>query len=160
MKKIDIEKYKNLILEISKLAQKVAIDNDAELVDIAFSVEFNKLNLNVFVFKKGGVDLDILEAVHNELSSALDTIDDKFDTDYILNVSSPGLDRPIETDDDFRRALDTEIEVILLDGTKPHGKLLSYNEDTITLETIKNKIKTNKNFERNNIQKAQPFVKF
>ena len=99
------EKVKNFALEAVKEA-----DDEIELVDVAFYKQYGKLTVEALLWKKSGIDLNDCEKVHNVLSAKLDTIDDEFDDDYVLNVSSQGLDRKIVTDDDFRRALDTEIE--------------------------------------------------
>lgn len=164
MKKIDIEKQNNLLPEIYDTIEPAVAQFDAEIVEVSFSVSYGKLNLNLYIYKVGGVDLDTLENIHNAVSSALDGIDDKFDTDYILNVSSPGLDRPIVTEDDFRRAIGAEIEIFFkteVDGRKKsHGILISFTTDTIELEITQKQIKTRINYERKNITKAQPFVKF
>jgi ribosome maturation factor RimP len=157
-------KQNELINQIKAIADEVAKSRGAEIVEVNFSYSYKKLNLNVFVYSQSGVDLDMLETFHNDLSGRLDALDDRFDADYILNVSSPGLDRPIVTDDDYRRALGKEIELILrapVDGeNKPRGVLISYSEQSVELETVKNKAKTLKNFDRENIKKAQLFVKF
>ena len=96
------EKVKNLALEAVK-----ETDENIELVDVAFYKQYGKLTVEAFLWKKEGIDLDDCEKVHNLLSAKLDSIEDDFDEDYVLNVSSQGLDRKIVTDDDFRRALDT-----------------------------------------------------
>ena len=58
---------------------------------------------------------------------------------YILEVSSPGLGRPLKKDKDFDRSIGEEIEIHLyrsIDGNKQYvGLLKSYNKETITIET-------------------------
>lgn len=82
------EKVKNLALEAVKEA-----DENIELVDVAFYKQYGKLTVEAFLWKKEGIDLDDCEKVHNLLSAKLDSIEDDFDDDYFLNVSSQGLDR-------------------------------------------------------------------
>lgn len=92
----------------------------------------------------------------------MEELADKFPSDYVLNVSSPGLDRPIVSDDDFRRALDTEIEVFINDDKKEavRGKLKAFDTEKITVsENKKGQIKEI-NILRQNIRKAQPWIKF
>lgn len=164
MKKINIEMYNNLLPDIYDVVTPIAMQFNAEIVNVSFSLSYGKLNLNLNVYKQGGVDLLVLESIHKAVSSALDEIEDKFETDYILNVSSPGLDRLIENDDDFRRAIGEDIEVFfekkMDDKKKTHGILISYTDSTIELEVTQKQIKTRKNYERKNITKARPFVKF
>ena len=73
-------------------------------MDVAFYKQYGKLTVEAFLWKKEGIDLDDCEKVHNLLSAKLDSIEDAFDEDYFLNVSSQGLDRKIVTNDDFRRS--------------------------------------------------------
>ena len=131
---------------------------DIELVELRYFKEFGKFNLTVFIWKKEGITLDDCESVHNAVSSALDEIQDLFSEDYILNVSSQGLDRQIKTDDDLRRALDTEIQ-IFEDKKKTHGILVEYDKDNIHIlsgsKTIQNKI-----ISRKQITKIQPYIRF
>ena len=148
------EKVKNLALEAAGEA-----DENIELVDVAFYKQYGKLTVEALIWKKEGVDLDDCEKVHNLLSEKLDSIEDDFDDDYILNVSSQGLDRKIVTDDDFRRALDTEIEVFDQDKKKSHGTLLSFDKDNIVIKTDGKNPKEVK-IQRNLLTKVQPYVRF
>ncbi len=148
------EKVKNLALEAASEA-----DENIELVDVAFYKQYGKLTVEALIWKKEGVDLDDCEKVHNLLSEKLDSIEDDFDDDYILNVSSQGLDRKIVTDDDFRRALDTEIEVFDHNKKKSHGTLLSFDKDNIVIKTDGKNPKEVK-IQRNLLTKVQPYVRF
>ena len=79
----------------------------------------------------------LLEGVSRKLSDLLDEEDFISDA-YILEVSSPGLGRPLKKDRDFDRSIGEEIEVHLyrsLNGNKQYvGLLKSYDKDTITIE--------------------------
>lgn len=148
------QKVKNLALEAASEA-----DENIELVDVAFYKQYGKLTVEALIWKKNGIDLDDCEKVHNLLSEKLDSIDEDFDDDYILNVSSQGLDRKIVTDDDFRRALDTEIEVFDQNKKKSHGTLLSFDNDNIVIKTDGKNPKEVK-IQRNLLTKVQPYVRF
>ena len=111
------------------------------------------------MWKKEGIDLDDCEKVHNLLSAKLDSIEDDFDDDYFLNVSSQGLDRKIVTNDDFRRALDTEIEIFDQNKKKSHGTLLSFDDENIVIKTDGKNPKEVK-IQRNLLTKVQPYVRF
>ena len=87
------------------------------------------------------------------------TLEDDFADDYYLNVSSSGLDRKIVTNDDYRRALDTEIECFDGSKKKTHGTLVAYDADTITLKT-EGKNPKNIVLTRKNLTKVQPYVRF
>lgn len=148
------EKVKNFALEAVKEA-----DDEIELVDVAFYKQYGKLTVEALLWKKSGIDLNDCEKVHNVLSAKLDTIDDEFDDDYVLNVSSQGLDRKIVTGDDFRRALDTEIELFDANKKKSHGTLLSFDDENIVIKTDGKNPKEIK-IQRNLLTKVQPYVRF
>lgn len=151
-----------LLTAVKEKSKVIAESMGYEIVEVNFSKEYRKLNLNFFIYKKGGVDLNDCENFSNALDSLLEELADKFPSDYVLNVSSPGLDRPIVSDDDFRRALDTEIEVFINDDKKEavRGKLKAFDTEKITVsENKKGQIKEI-NILRQNIRKAQPWIKF
>lgn len=156
-KKLISEKVEN---EVREMAQKAVQNFDGvELVDVSFYKQYGKLNVEAFLWKKEGISLDDCEAVHNVLSGMLDAIEDDFADDYVLNVSSSGLDRKIVSDDDFRRALDTEIECFDGSKNKTHGILVAYDDEIITLKT-EGKKPQNIVLTRKNLTKVQPYVRF
>ena len=135
----------------------VEADGD-ELVELRFSEEHHSAVLTAFIWRQEGISLDDCERVHNALSDALDAIESLFPDDYVLNVSSMGLDRPVVTDDDFRRSLGVELEVV--DGKKKtHGVLTRYDADTFTLST-EGKKPEEITISRNNKAKVQPYIRF
>ncbi len=108
-----------------------------EMVDVEYVKEGSSWYLRVFVDKPGGITINDLESVSRRLSDLLDEKDFISDA-YILEVSSPGLGRPLKKDRDFDRSIGEEIEVHLyrsLNGNKQYiGLLKSYDKDTITIE--------------------------
>ena len=129
-----------------------------ETVEIRYTKEYGKLNLTVFIWKaEDDITLDDCETVHNAVSDVLDGLDDLFPDDYVLNVSSSGLDRPVVSDDDFCRALGTEIEVCSKEG-KIHGILKEYSAQDFTIVTG-DKNPKDKTISRNNKTKVQPSIR-
>ncbi len=127
-----------------------------ELVECKFFKQYGSDTVEALLWKKGGVDLNDCERVHGAVSDALDALDDLFEGAYTLNISSMGLDRPIVSDDDFRRALDTEIECRLTDKSKHHGILAAYDANSITLdEDGRSGV-----ISRKSLTKVQPYVRF
>ena len=108
-----------------------------EMVDVEYVKEGSNWYLRAYVDKPGGITINDLESVSRRLSDLLDEIDFISDT-YILEVSSPGLGRPLKKDRDFDRSIGEEVEVHLyrsLNGNKQYvGLLKSYDKDTITIE--------------------------
>jgi ribosome maturation factor RimP len=84
-----------------------------ELVDVQFKSERGKWLLTVFVDKPGGVTLDDCELINHIIDPILDSRDEIEGRHDYLIVSSPGLDRPIKTDGDFRRNIGRRIDVRL-----------------------------------------------
>ena len=127
-----------------------------ELVELRYFKQYGTPAVELLIWKKGGVSLNDCEAVHNVVSAVLDKFDEAFLEAYNLNVSSLGLDRKIVTDDDFRRALDTEIECVTADKKKSHGVLKTYDADSVTLSVGAQ----DKTILRNNLTKVVPYLRF
>lgn len=146
--------------KIEKLVEDAVASLGAnyETVEIRYTKEYGKFNLTVFIWHPDEVTLDDCEKVHGAVSDTLDTVAELFPDDYILNVSSSGLDRPIVTDDDFRRALGTEIEAITPDCTF-RGTLTGYTAEDFTIVTL-GKYEKEKTINRNNKTKVQPYIGF
>lgn len=148
--------------KIVETAARNALDklaNGTECVEIKCFFEYGKPNVTVFIWKREGIALDDCEAVHNLISDELDRYEDKFPDEYVLNVSSSGLDRKIVSKDDFRRALDTEIEIVNTDKKKQHGVLVAFDEESITVNKGGNNPQNIK-FLRKNITAVQPYIRF
>ena len=90
----------------------------------------------MFIDTETGVDLDTLEKFHNLINAPLDELD-PYPQSYTLNVSSPGVDRPLKTERDFLRKMGKPVEVKLyapLNGKKFYeGTLKEYNNGLVTV---------------------------
>ncbi|MCI5602870.1 MAG: ribosome maturation factor RimP [Lachnospiraceae bacterium] len=111
--------------------------NNFELVDVEYVKEGSNWYLRVYIDKPGGINVDDCELISRALSDKLDE-EDFIDDAYILEVSSPGLGRPLKKDKDFERSLGEDVEIKLYrmkDGTKDYrGFLKSYNKEEIVIE--------------------------
>ena len=111
--------------------------NNFELVDIEYVKEGSNWYLRVYIDKPGGINVDDCELISRALSDKLDE-EDFIDDAYILEVSSPGLGRPLKKDKDFERSLGEDVEIKLYrmkDGNKDYrGFLKSYNKEEIVIE--------------------------
>ena len=107
-----------------------------ELVDGEYVKEAGSWYLRVYIDKEGGIAVDDCEVVSREADPILDT-DDCIEESYILEVSSPGLGRPLKKDKDFARSIGEEVEVRLfraVEGCKEYtGLLNAYDKTTVTL---------------------------
>ena len=146
--------------EVEKLVTPIVESFGCELVEVEFAKKYNGDNLTVFIDKKGGVTLVDCEAVHNAIDLPLDELDPTHGKPYTLNVSSPGIDRPIVTDKDYSRNVGEMLEVKLFQAIEKKkvfvGALLSFDENTITLEIDGNSFE----LERKMISKATKFIEF
>ena len=107
-----------------------------ELVDVEYVKEGSTWYLRSYIDKPGGISIDDCEKVSRRLSDFLDQEDFIEDT-YIMEVSSPGLGRPLKKEKDFRRSLGEEVEIRtyrMIDKQKEFtGILKDYDENTVTI---------------------------
>lgn len=135
-------------------------DNNFELVDVEYVKEGSNKYLRVYVDKEGGITVEDCELVSRRLSDMLDQ-EDFIDEAYILEVSSPGLGRPLKKDKDFQRNLNEEVELKLykaVDKKKDFvGLLTAFDKDTVTIEFEDG---SNTTFNRNDIAIIRQTVYF
>ena len=122
---------------MEEIAKRVVEDRALELVDVELKRRRSGVLVQVFVDRQGGVGLDDLQAVSRELSVVLDA-EEPVEGAYTLEVSSPGADRPIVTDDDHRRNVGRRVIAQLrepVDGaTQRVGVLLGFDAGVVRLE--------------------------
>lgn len=104
MKRADIEK------RTEELVNPFVEEHGFELFDVEYVKEGSNYYLRVYLDKEGGITIDDCEIVSRFLSDKLDS-EDYIDTSYILEVSSPGLGRPLKKEKDFKRSLGEEVEI-------------------------------------------------
>jgi ribosome maturation factor RimP len=109
-----------------------------ELVDVEYVKEAGSWYLRAYVDKEGGITVDDCEIVSRALSDWLDR-EDFIEDSYIMEVSSPGLGRPLKKDKDFARSLGEEVEIRLYKARDKQkeftGLLKAYDAETVTIET-------------------------
>ena len=110
-----------------------------ELVDVEYVKEGSTYYLRVYADKEGGITIDDCVEVSRALNPKLDAYDKELKDPYILEVSSPGLLRPLKKDKDFARNIGKMVEIKLfkpLDGSKNkefEAELKGYDDKTITV---------------------------
>ena len=121
-----------------KLLEPIIREHHFELVDVEWVKEAGTYYLRAYVDKEGGITIDDCEVVSRALSDLLDRYD-FISENYILEVSSPGLDRPLKKDKDFARSIGKEVELRLfkaIDKEKEFtGVLTAYDKETVTILT-------------------------
>jgi ribosome maturation factor RimP len=102
---------KEEILEkVRALAAPLAAQEGMELVDVEFGGAGGRTTLRLFIDKAGGVSLEDCSSVSRALSAALD-VEDPLQGSYDLEVSSPGLDRPLRTPEHFEKFTGQKVRV-------------------------------------------------
>lgn len=121
--------------EVEKIVEELLENTALELVAVDY-VKERDWYLRVFIDKEGGVDLDDCQDLSRKLEELLDA-QNLIKTSYILEVSSPGLDRELKKPRDFQREMGKDIDVSLfapLDGKKVvTGPLSAYDGETINV---------------------------
>lgn len=111
---------------------------DIEIMDIIYRREQGGMVLRILIDKPEGVTINECEELNNFLSGELDK-EDVMQDRYTLEVSSPGLDRPIKTDRDFERAMGKILEITtyeVIDGKKAHeGRLIGMDKENVVIES-------------------------
>jgi ribosome maturation factor RimP len=109
-----------------------------ELVEAGFARDGGRRVLRVTVDRAGGVDLDTIARASEKVSRRLD-LEDFGGGPYVLEVSSPGLERPLRRPEHFARQVGAKVKVKtmdLIDGSRTHlGTLVAVGDDDVTIET-------------------------
>jgi ribosome maturation factor RimP len=87
---------------VKAVADRVAAGRGFELVDVELKRQPGGSLVRLYVDKPGGIGLDDLQSVSEEVSAILD-VEDPIASAFTLEVSSPGLDRPLKTEADYKR---------------------------------------------------------
>ena len=134
-----------------EILQPIVEEHGFELVDVEYVKEGSNWYLRAYIDKPGGITVNDCETVSRKLSDILDE-KDYIDDAYILEVSSPGLGRPLKKEKDFKRSLGEEVEIRtyrMIEKQKEFtGILRAYDETTVSIEMENG---TEKTFEKSNI---------
>jgi ribosome maturation factor RimP len=134
----------DLIEQVRAMAGRVASTYGLEIFDIQFRREAGGMVLRVQIDRPGPaataeecVSVDDCARVSRDLSAMLD-VDDVVPTAYTLEVSSPGLDRPLRTYDDYRRFAGRRAKIVTrepIDGqTFLRGTLAGVEDDAVVID--------------------------
>jgi ribosome maturation factor RimP len=123
---------------IRQVAQPLLAEKQVELVELALRRHGGQLVVRFLVDKVGGVTIQDCARLNQLIGEALDAADWMNDS-YTLEVSSPGLDRPLISKRDFERAIGEAVEVELSEGVRGSrqiaGPLLAVQHEAIVVTT-------------------------
>lgn len=143
-----------------QIVRPIVEANGMELVEVEFKKLYGTPTLTVYIDKPGGVSLDDCELIHRAIDGPMDELDPTEGAPYNLNISSPGLDRPLKTLNDYKRKLGEKVEVSLyapVEGKKKYIAVLDEaTEEEITLKEGEKTIK----IQLKQIAAAKPYIEF
>ncbi len=112
-------------------------EHQFELVDVEYVKEGGSWYLRAYIDKEGGISVDDCEVISRILSDWLDK-EDFIQDSYILEVSSPGLGRPLKKEKDFARSIGKDVEIRLykaINKSKEYtGALEAYDKESVTIQ--------------------------
>lgn len=151
------EKVKELLLPILDI-------NKFYLVDLEFVKEAGSWYLRAYIDKPGGIDIDDCALVSEQLSEKLDENEDLIEPAYFLEVSSPGAERPLKSEEDLKNAVGEYIHISLykkVDGAKIYeGFLSAIDDETIELDYKAKNIKKHITLPRETVASARLAIEF
>ncbi|NLW39378.1 MAG: ribosome maturation factor RimP [Tissierellia bacterium] len=128
---------KSIVSIVREHCEPIVEELGYDLVDLEYVKENGNNFLRFYIGKPEGISIDDCQKVSELVGEKLDEID-PIKESYYLEVSSPGLDRPLKTDKDLKRNIGKNVEISLyrnIDGKKKYfGKLLGYTESHIRIE--------------------------
>lgn len=131
--------------QISALAGRVAATHDLDLVDVELFRAGRRRMVRIYVGKAAGVSVEDCARVSREVSAVLDAENWLGDDAYVIEVSSPGLDRPFKTLADWQRNIGRDVKITCrekLEGKMMHlGKLLAADDAEVTIEQAAGPVK-------------------
>jgi len=156
---------REIVNRVRAIAEPMLLDERKELVDIEYRRESKGWVLRLILDKEGGVTLDDCTRVSQEVGRNLD-VEDFLQTPYTLEVSSPGLTRPLKTEKDFMKYCNHLIKVKTVDPVENRrqfkGELLGVSKGQIEIKvegevfqiSLSNLTKANLEIERDLFQKG------
>ena len=145
--------------EIQGALQPIADEMQIEIVEVEFK-QGREPALTVYIDTENGVDLNTCEAFHRAIDPVLDEVDPTFGLPYTLNVSSPGLDRPLKTERDYNKCMGKKVEIKLfapMQGKKFfEATLVGFDEHCVSVDDNGNVLK----LEKSKIAKINRAIEF
>ena len=151
-------RFDALITDIQRLAQPVCDEIGIEIVQVNVNPHNDTLHIQVFADRpEGGIGMEACATLNRRLAAKLDN-ETALGDNYTLEVSSPGLDRPLTGYRDLRRVLGREVQVFLKERINGKcelsGVLQAVREEDIIVATRKGEVTV----PMDNIEKAKQII--
>ncbi len=145
---------------VQTLVTPIAEGMGIEVVEVLYDKKYNGMNLTIFIDSDDGIDINKCEKFHRAILDPIDELD-PIAGQYILNVSSLGIDRPLKTDRDYKRNMGKVISVKLYKADSSNnkqyrGELTSYTDTAFTIDCNGSNI----TFNRNEVAHVEPVIEF
>lgn len=127
-----------VIETVTPMIKKIVENYNFDLINTDFIKEGSVWFLRVFIDKAGGITLSDCETVSKDLNMELEKYDDVISSNYTLEVSSPGAERPLKSLDDFEQAVGKYIHISLY---QPTDKQKIFEGDLKEFDQIKKELK-------------------
>jgi ribosome maturation factor RimP len=114
---------------LRELVEPVVAGAGYDLEDVSAAPAGRRSVIRVVVDRDGGVDLDAIAEVSRAVSAALDVADGLGDTSYVLEVTSPGVDRPLTEPRHWRRNVGRMVSI----GDRT-GRIAAVTDDGVEIE--------------------------
>lgn len=160
---------KELKEKITEYAKEVSEQEGVEILDIEIHPGGKGLTLRIFIDKEGGVTIKDCENFSRAIEAILD-VEDPIKSSYTLEISSPGIDRPLKEKKDFLRNIGRNVKITtkekIADRTFFIGKVIDAGDDWVRIEIKETKKKGSKKEEKSEflfipfdkILKAQVYI--
>lgn len=140
LNKVDLYKI------VTELVKKFIDDDEIFLVEVNIKGKPGNQKIQVFIDGDNSVDVDECSKISKKLSSELEE-KDIIEGRYIIEVSSPGVDKPLKFIRQFPKHIGRELEIITIDKNRYQGKLLDIIDEQIEVSLKSNKLKKELNKE-------------
>lgn len=120
--------------QVRSLLEPVLAALDVDLEDVEVTAAGRRRRVCVVIDADGGVDLDKVAEVSRAISDALDESDALGDAPYVLEVTSPGVDRPLTSPRHWRRARGRLVACTMSDASALTGRVLDSDDSGVTLD--------------------------
>ena len=129
--------------QILQILEPIASNMGLDLEDVEIKSAGKHSIVQVSIDKDGGINLDEVAQISNQISEALDAKDVLGEKPYTLEVGSPGIDRALTLPRHWTKNLTRIVKVVLNDETEVSGRLTEFDENrAILIENIKGRMKT------------------
>lgn len=123
-----LEYIQSAVQSVTELIEPVLEAMDVELVDVEYRFEQGRWVLRIYADIQGGISVDDCARVSREIEDLIE-VNDIFQQEYVLEVSSPGLNRPLKKEKDFVRVKGEKIKVRMRTALKGRRNFTGYLTD-------------------------------